>query len=205
MKPFVIAVLGLLLTHASLAQNDSLINQAATAVCDCLSRKDMNAIQTKEQADKAVMDCFMASGMSYMMKIVEARGLSMSDSKAMHELGKEIGKAMLLQGCKPFVNISMVLAKQTGEERSAEEYSISGVVTNVEEKDFVYITLKSAEGRAYRFIWLRYFPGSDELKNKLSSLKGKKLSVRWREIETYLPTAKDYFKQKEITEAKTAE
>jgi hypothetical protein len=79
--------------------------------------------------------------------------------------------------------------------------SADGVVTKVDEKDFLYITVKTTAGREMTLIYLDYVDNSDDwVKNAATKLKDKKVTVQWVEKEVYNPKLKDFTNVKELKE-----
>jgi len=79
--------------------------------------------------------------------------------------------------------------------------SADGVVTKVEEKDFLYITVKTTAGREITLIYLDYVDNSDDwVKDAPTKLKDKKVTVQWVEEEVYQPKLKDFSNVKKLRE-----
>ena len=77
--------------------------------------------------------------------------------------------------------------------------SADGVVTKIEERDFTYITLKNTAGRELTFIYYSYVPGSDDwIKDAVTKLKNKNVSISYVESEVYQPKYKQFMNVKEI-------
>src|SRR5262249_7027280 len=99
---------------------------------------------------------------------------------------------------KPFMQMSLKLAQggnlgSMGKEETITVRSSDGVVTKVEEKDFLYITVKTTAGREITLIYLDYIDGSDDwVKDAQNKLKDKKVTVKWTEEEVYQPKIKDF-------------
>ena len=79
--------------------------------------------------------------------------------------------------------------------------SADGVVTKVDERDFLYITVKTTAGREITLIYLDYVDNSDDwVKNAATKLKDKKVTVQYVEKEVYNPKLKDFSDVKELKE-----
>ena len=77
--------------------------------------------------------------------------------------------------------------------------STDGTVIKVEERDFTYITLKTAAGRELNFIYYSYVPGSDEwIKDPTTKLKNKNVTLSYVESEVYQPKFKQFMNVKQI-------
>jgi hypothetical protein len=89
---------------------------------------------------------------------------------------------------------------EVGKEDAAVKSS-DGVVTKIEEKDFLYITVKTTAGREITLIYLDYIDGSDDwVKDAQNKLKNKKVTVKWTEEEVYQPKIKDFSNVKMLKE-----
>ena len=91
-----------------------------------------------------------------------------------------------------------------GNNENKEEESLKsadGVVTKVDERDFLYITVKTTAGREITLIYLDYVDNSDDwVKNAATKLKDKKVTVQYVEKEVYNPKLKDFSDVKELKE-----
>ena len=75
----------------------------------------------------------------------------------------------------------------------------AGRLIRVDNKEFRYLVVADASNRENTYIWLRYFKGSEKFIEDSAAYIGKPLKIRWQETEVFLPSAKGYFKVKEIT------
>jgi hypothetical protein len=69
----------------------------------------------------------------------------------------------------------------------------------IDTKDFNYFVLTDNNNQEKSFIWLRQFPGSENFTASAAKFTNKKLKISWQEIEVYIPSAKNYYKIKEVT------
>jgi len=90
------------------------------------------------------------------------------------------------------------VAMAKNEETGLNSGTTQGTLKRIDTKDFNYFVLTDAENKERSFIWLRQFPGSDSFMGNPNQLKGKKLRIEWREIEVYIPSAKNYYNIKEV-------
>ena len=169
------------------------------SICSCITKTDMSKVTTKEQATDVINTCFTKQ-MDLLTKLAAERHVEFTDGAAMRQLGENIGKNLVYENCSVFIKLSMVLAgKDIDREVSMDEGSTSGHFVRVDTKGFNYLVIKDQEGNEKSFIWLRQFPGSEKFTAPATGMAGKSLKISWKEIEVYIPSAKGYFKLKEIT------
>jgi hypothetical protein len=166
-------------------------------VCNCLSKVDLTKITNKEEAVAAITDCF-AKRPDLIAEVAEEKKVDMTDQAAMREIGIDIGKDLLKENCSAFVKISSKMAQIKMAQSSDQGYS-EGKFSRIDVKGFNYLILQDAAGSEKSFLWLRQFTGSEKIIDSTTSLTGKKIKVKFQELEVYLPQAKGYYKVKEIT------
>jgi len=164
-------------------------------VCDCLTKIDISKLKNSEEAGKAFEDCVTAHA-ELIVDIAQERKIDVSDEKAMSALGVEIGKNLLSQNCSAALKLGM---KMNDDKAGDEAEVFEGAFKRIEEKGFNYLVLTDNAGSEKSFLWLRQFPGSEQLAAPAAQLTGKKIKITSTEIEVYLPQAKGYYKVKEIT------
>jgi hypothetical protein len=183
----------------SFSQTQSALKEIAGSVCDCLNNKDLNAIKTDQEAKSIFVNCFIGNT-ALIMKLADDSGIDITDGKAGERVGVDIAKEMLRQNCSAFMKLSLKMADNTGEK--GEEKSATGITNGklkrVENKEFLYFVMKDETNREQSFIWLHYFQGSEKFIKDQASFIGKKMKIQWQEIEVFMPSAKGYFKIKEI-------
>ena len=165
------------------------------SLCIALGKLDMSKISTKAEAKAAFMDCF-TKYTGLFMDFAKERNVSIDDEQAGEVLGKDIARDLLDEKCDGFLKLSMKMAGKDDDED--EVASATGVFKRVDNKGFNYIIIASEGNKEQSFIWLRQFPGSENYMQSVSKLTGKKLKIKYREIEAYLPQAQGYYKLKEI-------
>jgi hypothetical protein len=182
------------------AQDSGTLTKVANTVCACLSKIDMSAITTKDQATAAFMTCFVSNAAG-VIDLARERKLDFSDQAAMKALGLEVGKELLVQGCTSFVQLSVKMAgAQTPNGVNVGNSEVTaGRLVRVDNREFRYLVVADAANRENTFIWLRYFKGSEKFIEIPDAYIGKPLKIQWQETEVFLPSAKGYFKLKEIT------
>jgi len=191
----------LYLATVARSQTDSTMKTFVDSVCKCLSRVDMNNLKDKSDAQVALTGCILNENMGLLMQVAEKRGVSVSDKAAMEKVGQEMAMELMKQNCTAFVQMSLKMSKgMVQDEEVVSVSSTSGTLTSVETKDFCKFIVSDSKGKKLSFYWLHYFKNSEKFTDQPAKYVGKKLKVFWQEIEVYVPSAKGYYKIKEITE-----
>jgi len=201
MKRIILISSMLYLATVARSQTDSTMKTFVDSVCKCLSRVDMNNLKDKSDAQVALTGCILNENMGLLMQVAEKRGVSVSDKAAMEKVGQEMAMELMKQNCTAFVQMSLKMSKgMVQDEEVVSVSSTSGTLTSVETKDFCKFIVSDSKGKKLSFYWLHYFKNSEKFTDQPSKYVGKKLKVFWQEIEVYVPSAKGYYKIKEITE-----
>ena len=164
----------------------------------------MENAQDQIEMQQIFLQCMLDSAASVMGDVI-LNSESGDYKQAGEEFAQKIAIELVNSGCKPFMQMSLKLA-QGGNlaELNKEDASLKssdGVVTKVEEKDFLYITIKTSAGREITLIYLDYVDGSDEwVKDAQNKLKDKKVTIKWTEEEVYQPKIKDFTNVKMLKE-----
>ena len=177
-------------------KKDSSVKKTAASICNCLEKNHMESAKDQSEMQQIFLQCMLDSAASVM-----GDALLNSENGDYKQAGEEFAQKIAIElvnsGCKPFMQMSLKLA-QGGSlgELNKEDVSLKssdGIVTKVEEKDFLYITIKTSAGREITLIYLDYIDGSDDwVKDAQNKLKDKKVTVKWTEEEVYQPKIKDF-------------
>ena len=186
---------------------DTSLSKAAVSVCDCLTKAKIEDKSSPEQLQQVFLNCMFTSAPDLITKIVSS---GQDYQKAGEEIGTQLAMEMVKNGCPAFAKIATAMAGGVNDTMQMEmpmqmqskvetAQSIDGIVTNVEEKDFTYITVKATNGRELTFMYYEYVPGSDDwIKNAATKLKNKNVSLSYTEAEVYQPKFKQFMNVKEI-------
>jgi len=184
------------------AQTDDTLHKAAIAVCDCLTKANLGTNVTEEQLQQAFLSCVLTSAPDLITQIMASGD---DYQKAGEEIGTKLSLELMKNGCPAFTKIAASMALQGDDgisiqtEKPAAVQIAEGSVTKVEERDFTYVTLKTTTGRELTFIYYGYVPGSDDwIKDAVTKLKNKNVSVSYAETEVYQPKYKEFMNVKEI-------
>jgi hypothetical protein len=180
------------------AQTIGPVEQKMTdALCDGLNKIDQSKINTGKEATDAFMNCFMEQSAMFVDLAAEKK-ISMEDQQAMHDLGVEIGKNLMKEKCAGFLKLAVKMA-QKSEDDAAGISETHGAFKRIDANGFNYFVITDDNGNEKSFLWLRQFPGSEKFTGNVKDYTGKKINIKWQEMEVYLPQAKGYYKVKEIT------
>ncbi len=184
---------------------DTSLHATAVAVCDCLTKANISDKSTEEQMQQAFLNCIFTSAPDLITKIASS---GEDYATAGQEIGTKLAMEMLRSGCPAFAKIAGAMAsggdsgidmEMPSQVQTETVESTDGMVTKVEERDFTYITVKTTAGREFTFIYYSYVPGSDDwIKDAMTKLKNKNVSVSYVESEVYQPKFKQFMNVKEI-------
>lgn len=185
---------------------DTSLSKAAVSVCDCLTKSNISEKSTQEQMQQVFLNCMFTSAPDLISKIVSS---GEDYQKAGEEIGTKLAMEMMKNGCPAFTKIAAGMAingdgnadslLSNASPQIESVQSTQGIVTKVEERDFIYITIKTTAGRELTFIYYGYVPGSDTwIKDAANKLKNKNVNVSYVESEVYQPKFKQFMNVKEI-------
>ncbi|WP_210486549.1 hypothetical protein [Rufibacter aurantiacus] len=165
-------------------------------ICACISKLDFDNITDKTTAEKALMDCFSQQS-NLLLDLADEKKINVTDQSAMRELGIGVGKNLIRENCQGYLKLSVIIAK--GSEAGAAVTGTSeGRFKRIDTKEFNYFVLTDNTNNEKSFIWLRQFPGSENFTADVKKFTNNKLKIKWQEIEVYIPSAKNYYKIKEV-------
>lgn len=184
-------------TMASLSSGYSqdILDVMAREACDCLSKKDFGEIPDKDKITAEVGLCILESYTRHTEDVSKVLSIDELDEEAGRKLGQQIGLKMT-KIC-PDIVIKMGVA---GKSSANKDITLEGKISSIEDGDFIFYNLKDKDGKVHRLLWYQHFKGSDEFTDEPKKLVGKKVSVKVKEVECYIPKAKGYYTLKEIVE-----
>jgi hypothetical protein len=150
----------------------------------------------KQKANNAFMDCFSKQS-SLLVDVAAERKVDIVDQDGMKQVGIDIGTNLLNQNCSSFLKLAMLMNGKLSENNEVE--ASEGIFKRVENKGFNYLVFVSSN-KEQSYLWLRQFPESEVFQDGGISNIGKRFKVKWQELEVYVPSAKGYYKVKEIIE-----
>ncbi len=199
MKPLFLILICTCFVRLSVAQSalGPAEKKITDSLCDCISKVDISKINTSKEAYAVFTDCF-SKQTSLLTAVAEEKSVSLTDDEAMNKIGIEIGKNLFKQNCGAALKLGVKMAQKDNDQESSEN-NTEGVFKRIESKGFNYIILSGKNNNETSFIWLRQFPGSENFMADTVKYVGKKIRIKYHELEVFLPAAKGYYKVKEIT------
>jgi hypothetical protein len=201
MKKIILSLL-VLISGACYAQSPAKLGPTEQklndAICDCMTKQDLSKVITRDAAANVFSDCIMQSP-QLVKQLAAERKVKLDDAQAMNAIGVEVGKSLMTQGCQAATQLAIRMSGAADISIGANE----GVFKRIDAKGFAYLVIMDADQSEKSFVWLHPFDGSEKLIQSPSSFTGKKLTVRWKEVEVYIPELKAYQKVKEIIEVET--
>lgn len=195
---FVGLVICMFVTSAVAQTGADSLHKAAKSICNCLSKADIGGAKTEEDLQQLFIKCMLDSAQDIIVGLFG----DATDEETTNKLAEKIGMEMLSSGCPAFLNLSIKMTKLStgGDKPTAAIKTAAGTVVKVEEKDFLYITVKNEAGELTTLILLSDVDGSaDWIKDPVNKLLNKKVNIGWVEKEVYQPKLKDFADIKEIT------
>ena len=186
-------------------QSQEIIDQMASDACDCMNEKDLSD-KSAEEIQMELSLCLMQKISSYQKQLQEQLKVNISDQKDMQDLGQKIGLKMVTICPETMMKMAQVQsATAPSAPEEAETYQLEGTVTGIEGDEFTFLVLKDESGRTQKFLWLRYFDGSDAFAGNPGSAVGKKVRLIYAPIECYSPKLNEYLQRNEIKALKVIE
>jgi len=183
----------LAITLSVQAQSDEVYKTIAKETCECIGKKNYDYNTTSKAEIQAALGlCMLESAKLNKLE------LDMSNLEAITKLGEKVGLQMAPicpEVFKAFMDdaVQDIETDESVEEDETEYFTVAGKIKSVEEKDFIYVTLKEASGKEHRFAWLYYFEGSDEFKDNPKSMVGKDVTITYILLEVFQPKSKVYY------------
>jgi len=112
------------------------------------------------------------------------------DNKEGQKLGTVVALkmgAICPDGLLKVANINKAIPEQETSEKTME-----GIVTNIEDTNFVVFSVKDDLGRLFKFYWLQVIQSDTELTNTYNSLLGKTIKLTYDKKEYFDPKITDY-------------
>ena len=206
MKKILVSLLAIVCFISVKAQSteDTSMHATAVAVCDCLGKSGITDSSSAQEMQQAFLTCITSSP-GFLTKVMAG-----GDMDGAEKIATDLAMELMKINCPSFMKMAMSMAASGEDElsfglpstpqvKTENAESAAGTIVNVEEKDFLYITLKTAAGRELNFIYYTYVPGSDDwLKDPVTKLKNKNVSLSYINTEVYQPKFKQFMNVKQI-------
>lgn len=200
MKQAFLLVLTIFIVTVATAQKRSAIDKAVDSTCKCLEAVKAK-IKSPEDFDKYGEGCVIKSAIPFLPEIAKEEKIPLDELGDDDEIGDKMGKKIglkLVTDCPVFLELVAQYSGEDDEDEGEVTGKLKGTVTSVEAGDHLYINVKEETGKIVKLVWLQYFPGVDDFKSSPDALKGKKVSVQWKQVEVYAVKQKDFVTVKQV-------
>jgi hypothetical protein len=113
------------------------------------------------------------------------------DKSEGEKLGKLIG-VRLLSACPKALNRLIQKTQEVNVKAEENQKEITGIVTGIDNSDFVIFSLKDEFDRVYKFYWLQVVKSDIDLMNNYNSLVGKTIKLTYEKKDFFDPKITDY-------------
>ena len=158
--------------------------------CECIS-----SVPDSLDKDKFNMQfglCMINASMPYKKELKRDYNINLDhiDNKEGQKLGTVVALkmgAICPDGLLKVANINKAIPEQETSEKTME-----GIVTNIEDTNFVVFSVKDDLGRLFKFYWFQVIQSDTELTNTYNSLLGKTIKLTYDKKEYFDPKITDY-------------
>lgn len=194
------SALAILFGQKSFSQNNRVIGPAerkmTDSLCTCVVKIDLSKITNKTEALAAYTLC-IEKHIGILKDLADERKVNMADKDGMEKIGIDLALNLLAQDCQGFKQLALIMGGKNADEEVVG--TSTGKLKRIDNKGLNYIVITGSGGNEKSFLWLRQFAGSENLMDGGLKYIGKNMTVKYQEIEIYLPQAKGYYRVKEIT------
>jgi|GEM_PF-6406589 len=202
MKKIIFSFGLLLATGATFAQVKKTLDIVTKATCDCIV-KEKGTVKNQMDLQKVMSVCLMKTAGDKLPALQKELGIKTMDQAGMMKLGQAVS-LKLATDCPTMYDIASKLQGGTDDvtanEPAVTTESYTGEILKVETDGYTYIQIKNNDGKITKFVWFEYFKGSDAYKENPQLLVGKRVTIKYKAVEIFVPASKDYVSSKEITE-----
>lgn len=200
----IVSLAGLLFCCLLATAQTDLKKKIVDSTCACLNEvPDINK-KSQEELQVLIGQCMMKKSLTDFMALAQERNIEMTDVEGMQKLGAEIGMELVKSDCKAMTDIIKSIQSQQGKSGAGETEEVvkdtkmvKGKVTNVETKDFIYVTVLNG-AKSTQLVWSDIVTNGNNYAKNLLSLKNKTISFSYIEKEVYSIRAKAYITVKMI-------
>lgn len=178
-----------------LAQSQDAVDVLTQETCDCISKKNLDNL-SQDQINLELGVCIMES-LSKHSGEYEELNVDLNDQASFQKLGEQIGFRMA--SVCPQILMKVATVQNAGDSEVTKPVSeLTGILKRIEGDDFQYVIVAEDGGREHKFLWLRYFKGSEKLIEEKKQVIGKRVKITYLPIETFSAKLNDYTNRKEI-------
>ena len=191
MHRFCIVVLFVIGT-TTLIYSQDVLDKIAEDGCNCIKEIQVDK-KTSDQIEMELGLCIIQAAVPYEQELKEEYKIRLSrvSGKDGEKLGRLVGVRMFTN-CPEYLNLFEHEGEIAGSEEVPVPESIKGKLIRIETNQFNVLIIQDDEGKTYKFLWLDYFPNSDELIQNFEKYKNFNITVEYDEKEFYDPRIKEY-------------
>ena len=186
-RNLVISVL-LLIAATCFSQNymDIIVKES----CECIS--NIPDTLNKDNFNMKFGLCMIEISMPYKKELKRDYNIDLDNMDA--KVGEKLGRIVALKMGSVCPGGLMLVAKKNtaAPEQETNGKVLEGVVTNIDNTDFVVFSIKDNFGRIFKFYWFSVIQSDIELTNHYNSLLGKTLKVTYDKKDFFDPKISDY-------------
>jgi hypothetical protein len=158
--------------------------------CECLT--NIPDTLGKEQFNMKFGLCMIEISMPYKRELKRDYNIDLDNMNA--KVGEKLGRVVALKmGSVCPGSLMLVVKKNTAApEQETNGKVLEGVVTNIDNTDFVVFSIKDNFGRIFKFYWFSVIHSDIELTNNYNSLLGKTIKLTYDKRDYFDPKISDY-------------
>ncbi len=191
----------LIAVHTLKAQD--VLDIIAEKTCTCLS--DIDSGTAIKDLETQMGLCMIKNAEPFEKELKKQYHISFSElsTEKGTEFGTKLGIRMVSKCPVQLMRFSQKVSDQKKGRSISEENTFTGTITDMQSNQFNTLIATDAKGREYRFLWLSYFKGSENLTNGIAGIKGISFDIKYVESEYYSPVLNDYVKFRVLTGLKS--
>lgn len=199
-----ILILPLLLVFVNILSAQEYLEDIAKEVCECASKIDYSL--TKKAVQLQIGLCVISSAKNYKKKIKKDLEIDM-DNLAPGE-GRKLGKLVSVKLSNYCPETFAKIYDKAAEEDDlpavpldvdAPDDAVFGVITKIEEGNFIVFSLKDDNGKVIKLYWLGFISSDMDLVTDYAKILNKTATVCYRRHDYFDPRIKEYRQHYVIT------
>lgn len=196
----------------AISAQKSTIDKVANAACDCINNTDLDENMTQEDAELFLGQCMAPSIMANMDALMKEMKIKEFNQESGYQIGMEVGKKLGVI-CPKFIELSIIMARNTNEEVPVEEEydeseSDSELESEYVEEDAELVVIQgrfvreeggaqryivvSVDGVEEKFLWLYWFDGADDLLADPSFYLNREVYVEYLDLDMFDGISRSY-------------
>ncbi|MEO1049918.1 MAG: hypothetical protein AAFX87_04815 [Bacteroidota bacterium] len=190
-KILLIALVAISTSALGQAYMDDIVDKS----CQCISSLPEDLNQDNLNLEFGL--CILQAAQSYEKKLKKDYDIDLE--KIDGEVGQEFGRLIGLKMASKCPDLLLAITnrvkeseQQVTEEVEASVRSVEGEIVNVEDDQFVAITVKGSNGKTYKYYWLQYVDSDIDVSAGYDGLVGKNVSIGFTTKEFFDPKIKEY-------------